>query len=65
MDGGVGVVMMYSNAQYIKNLHGTVHAISVEINGVISFVPIDSSNSDYVAIMALVEEKKLTIAEAN
>lgn len=56
--------MMYRNAQYMKNLQGVVDAIRVDIGGVTSFVPLDPANSDYAAIMALVAEGKLTIAEA-
>jgi hypothetical protein len=55
---------MYSNAQYTFYL-GTKNGIRVEINGMISFVPLDPANSDYAAIMALVAEGKLTIAEHN
>ena len=39
--------------------------IKVDINGVISFVAIDENNSDYVNIMKQVEEKTLTIADAD
>lgn len=56
---------MYVNAQYIKDiLTGKENGISVEINGVNSFVPLDPANTDYAAIMALVAEGSLTIAEA-
>lgn len=55
---------MYSNAQYIKYLAGNDSAIRVDINGITSFVPIDFTNSDYQAIMALVEIGELTIAPA-
>ena len=56
---------MYSNAQYIKNLQGTVDAIRVDTNGVTAFVPLDPANSDYAAIMQLVAANELTIAEAS
>ena len=55
---------MYENAQYISS-NGKNDCISVDISGVTSFVPLDPANSDYAAIMALVAEGKLTIAEAN
>ena len=55
---------MYSNAQYVKNSSGNVGAIRVDINGVTSFVPLDPANTDYAAIMKLVEEGKLVIAPA-
>lgn len=55
---------MYSNAQYVKNLSGNVSAIKADINGVTSFIPLDPANSDYQAIMALVNAGELTIAPA-
>ena len=55
---------MYSNAQYIKDLAGNDSAIRVGINGITSFVPLDPANSDYQAIMALVDAGQLVIAPA-
>jgi hypothetical protein len=55
---------MYTNAQYITE-NGVNTIISVEINGVSSFVPLNETNSDYAAIMQLVADGKLTIAEAS
>jgi len=55
---------MYTNAQYITDLSGSVCAIRCNINGVESFVPIDPANTDYANIMQLVAEGKLTIAPA-
>jgi hypothetical protein len=55
---------MYSNAQYIKDLAGNDSAIRVDINGITSFVPLDPANSDYQAIMALVDAGQLVIAPA-
>lgn len=56
---------MYQDAQYCKPYGSDeVTCIKVTISGVLSFVPIDSANSDYAAIMALVAEGKLTIADA-
>ena len=54
---------MYSNAQYIS-LNGANIEISVDINGVTSFVPLDPANTDYQNIMALVAAGELTIAPA-
>ena len=54
---------MYTNAQYIA-INGVNVSIRVDINGVISFVPLDPANTDYAAITLLVEEGKLTIAPA-
>lgn len=57
---------MYSNAKYVRNsLTGEVDAISVDINGVPSLVPIDPSNTDYQNIMQLVAEGKLVIQPAD
>ena len=55
---------MYTNAQYVTDLGGTVCAIRCDINGVTSFVPIDPANVDYQNLMALVAAGKLTIAPA-
>lgn len=55
---------MYSNAQYVNDLSGTTIGINVEINGIMSFVPIDPENTDYANMMTLVAEGKLTIAPA-
>lgn len=55
--------MMYSNAQWI-DYEGKHSLIRVEINGLLSFVPIDESNTDYRNIMALVAEGKLVIQPA-
>ena len=54
---------MYANAQYII-VSGVIDSIRVEINNATTFVPIDPSNGNYVAIMALEAEGKLTITEA-
>ena len=50
---------MYENAQYVGR-----ETIKVDINNITCFVPVNPENSDYAAIMALVAEGKLTIAEA-
>jgi len=55
----------YTNAQYIKNsLTKIVDGISININGVLSFVPIDPANTDYSNIMQLVESGDLIIKPA-
>ena len=56
---------MYTNAQYTKDINGNQSGIKVDINGIESFVPLDSANTDYINIMALVQEGKLTIAPAS
>lgn len=50
---------MYTNAQYLND-----KMIRVDINGVTTFVPVEPSNTDYAAIMALVEAGELVIAPA-
>lgn len=55
---------MYTNAQYYNDLNGNPAGIRVDINGVTSFVPLDPANSDYAAIMRLVEAGELVIADA-
>jgi len=55
---------MYTNAQYIA-FNGVNTGIRCDINGVTSFVPIDPANTDYAAIMRLVEAGELTIAPAS
>lgn len=50
---------MYENAQYVGR-----ETIKVDISGVTCFVPVNTENSDYAAIMALVEAGELTIAPA-
>ena len=57
--------MMYANAQYGTDLGGAVCAIRCDINGVTSFVPLDSANVDYQNITALVAAGELTIAPAS
>ena len=56
---------MYTNAKYFKVSDGVVVSISVDINGNASSVPIDPANTDYINIMTLVQEGKLTIAPAS
>jgi hypothetical protein len=57
---------IYTNAQYYFISGTTVNGgINVEINGTASCVPLDPSNTDYINIMALVQEGKLTIAPAS
>lgn len=56
---------MYTNAQYTKDINGNQNGIKVDISGVTSFVPLDPANTDYIKIMALVQEGNLTIAPAS
>ena len=53
----------YKNAKYLKNLSNENFAVEVEINGVISQVPVtDNLNTDWLEIQRLVTSGKLTIA---
>ena len=53
------------NAKYFKDRSGQVTGIVVEINDVLTFVPLDPANTDYQNIMKLVEEGKLVIQPAD
>jgi hypothetical protein len=53
----------YANAIYVKSFPGNeITGISVDIDGVLSFVPIDPANTDYANMMVLVSEGQLVIA---
>jgi hypothetical protein len=56
--------MTYTNAQYHNDQSGNPSGIRVEVNGVVSFVPLALSNADYEAIMALVAAGQMTIQDA-
>jgi hypothetical protein len=57
---------MYADAQYIKDpMTGVIVSIRVDINGVPSFVPLDTENGDYNEIMRLVDAGELVIAPAS
>ena len=56
---------MYTNAQYVANQQGENRSITVEVNGVIWSVPLDPANTDYAAILRLVEAGELVIAPAS
>jgi hypothetical protein len=56
----------YINAQYIKSpFTKEITGISVDIDGVPSFAPIDLANTDYANIMQLVESGDLIIKPAD
>jgi hypothetical protein len=56
---------MYTNAKYYNTIIASPYGIIVDINGVQSTVPIDTANTDYTSIMALVAAGELTIAPAD
>lgn len=55
--------MTYTNAQWADQ-NGQHVCIRVDINSVPSCVPLDPGNTDYAAIMRLVEAGELVIADA-
>jgi hypothetical protein len=59
--------MTIINAQWVRDemMDNAQHSIQAEINGVVSFVPIDLLNTDYIEILKLVENGELTIENAD
>jgi hypothetical protein len=56
----------YTNAIYVKGFLGNeISIITVDINGVLTFVPIAPGNTDYSNIMQLVESGNLIIKPAD
>ena len=58
-----GIEKIYTNAQYVAVGEEKV-SINVEINGLLSCVPIADDNDDYVELMRLVKNGDLTIKDA-
>jgi hypothetical protein len=57
---------MYTNAQYINGPAEEIpNTIKVNINEITSFVPVNTDNGDYVAMMSLVDAGELVIAPAS
>ena len=57
---------MYTNAQYVNGFDGKPMCINADLpNGQFISIPLDPANTDYINIMALVQEGKLTIAPAS
>ena len=59
--------MTITNARWVRDemMNNAQHSIQAEINGVLSFVPIDLLNTDYVEILQLVEAGEISIEEAD
>tara|TARA_Y100000296_G_C4974000_1_gene157298 strand:+ start:373 stop:552 length:180 start_codon:yes stop_codon:yes gene_type:complete len=58
--------MIFTNAKYFKSIGSNVNeSIQVEINSVISSVPLDPDNSHYAEIMRQVDAGELTIEPAD
>ena len=57
--------MNITSAKYYADMTGTNVAISATIDGQTMSVPLDPDNRHYAEILRQVEEKKLTIKEAD
>ena len=57
--------MIITNAQYHKHPEKGNTSITVTIDGEVVSVPLDPNNRHYAEILRQVEEKKLTIKEAD
>ena len=59
--------MKLINAQWVKDemMDNAQHSVQAEINGIVSFVPLDPQNADYTEIQRLVEAGELTIEDAD
>ena len=63
--GTIGVTMIITNAQYMKDLiTEAVVNIKATIDGTEMFVPLDPDNRHYAEILRQVKEGTLTIKEA-
>ena len=57
---------MYTELKYMKAFESEENEnIRCKINDVVSFVPIDTGNTDYVEIMKQVDAEELTIEPAD
>ena len=56
--------MEIKNAKYVKNFLNAIVYIEAEIDGVLTNVPIDPNNMDYVEIIKRKDEGTLTIKNA-
>lgn len=57
-------MIVYSNAQYLKDMNGKENGIRADLNGLTIYIPLDPANTDFAAIQKLVAEGQLTIAPA-
>ena len=60
----IGIKKTYTNAQYFA-VEGENVSINVEIDGLLSCVPIADDNDDYVELIRLVKNGDLTIKDAD
>jgi hypothetical protein len=57
--------MVITNAKYHTDRLGNNSCICATINGIVSSVPLDEANKDYVEILKQVADGDITIAEAD
>lgn len=57
--------MNITSAQYAKNLQDTVNHIKANIDGNLTFVPLDPDNTDYAAILEWAKKDGNEIAAAD
>ncbi len=56
--------MIFTNAKYAAR-NGVNYGVHVSINGVVSFVPINEQNTDYIELKKQLDEGTLTITAAD
>ena len=56
--------MEIKNAKYVKNILNAIVYIEVELDGILTNVPIDPNNMDYAEIMKRKDAGTLTIKDA-
>jgi len=57
--------MVITNAKYHTDILGNNSCICATIDGIVSSVPLDEANKDYVEILKQVADGDITIAEAD
>ena len=56
--------MIFTNAKYSAR-NGVNYGVHVTIDGVVSYVPINEQNTDYIELKKQLDEGSLTIAAAD
>jgi hypothetical protein len=57
--------MVITNAKYHTDTLGNNSCICATINGIVSSIPLNEANKDYVEILKQVADGDITIAEAD
>ena len=58
--------MEITNAKYQLDFNGEVFAVNCTLNGQpCNVVPMDENNSDWIVIKAKIDDKSLTVADAD